>query len=94
MKLLMVETFLKYLSFEKRYSQHTVEAYRKDLQQFSEYLAADFEISDLLEVKHPQVRGWVVTLMDDGLSPKSVNRKIAYSSSFIPQASVWLNCKA
>ena len=78
----MVETFLKYLSFEKRYSQHTVEAYRKDLQQFTAYLASDFEINDLLQVKHPQIRGWVVTLMDDGLSPKSVNRKLATLKSF------------
>ncbi|WP_420576846.1 tyrosine-type recombinase/integrase [Ekhidna sp.] len=82
MVLLMVETFLKYLSFEKRYSQHTVEAYRKDLHQFSVYLASDFEINDLLQVKHPQIRGWVVTLMDDGLSPKSVNRKLATLKSF------------
>lgn len=82
MMLLMVETFLKYLSFEKRYSQHTVEAYRKDLQQFSSYLSSDFEINDLLQVKHPQIRGWVVTLMDDGLSPKSVNRKLATLKSF------------
>ncbi len=78
----MVETFLKYLSFEKRYSQHTVEAYRKDLLQFSEYLLADYEISDPCDVKHPQVRGWVVSLMDLGLSPKSVNRKIATLKSF------------
>lgn len=80
--LLMVETFLKYLSFEKRYSQHTVEAYRKDLLQFSEFLSTDYEISDLCEVKHAQVRAWVVNLMDDGLSPKSVNRKIATLKSY------------
>ncbi|MEQ8628829.1 tyrosine-type recombinase/integrase [Ekhidna sp.] len=80
--LLMVETFLKYLSFEKRYSQHTVEAYRKDLLQFSEFLNTDYEISDLCEVKHPHVRAWVVNLMDDGLSPKSVNRKIATLKSY------------
>lgn len=78
----MVETFLKYLSFEKRYSKHTVDAYRKDLQQFSSFLITDFEISDLTIVRHTQIRGWVVTLMDDGLSPKSVNRKIATLKSF------------
>lgn len=80
--LLMVETFLKYLSFEKRYSQHTVDAYRKDLLQYSEYLDAEFEISDLKEVKHIHLRGWVVRLMDNELSPKSVNRKIATLKSF------------
>ncbi|MEO9483227.1 MAG: tyrosine-type recombinase/integrase [Ekhidna sp.] len=82
MKLLMVETFLKYLSFEKRYSKHTVEAYRKDLQQFTDFLKIDFEIDDAKEVRHPQIRGWVVSLMDVGLSPRSVNRKIATLKSF------------
>ncbi|MEQ8907243.1 tyrosine-type recombinase/integrase [Ekhidna sp.] len=82
MMLLMVETFLKYLSFEKRYSPHTVQAYKKDLLQFSHFILADFEISDLLEVRHPQIRGWVVSLMDKGISAKSVNRKIATLKSF------------
>ncbi|MEP5104906.1 MAG: site-specific integrase, partial [Ekhidna sp.] len=78
----MVETFLKYLSFEKRYSKHTVAAYQKDLQQFSEFLASDFEIVNLGEVLHSYIRSWVVHLMDQGLSPKSVNRKIATLKSF------------
>ncbi|MEO9872276.1 tyrosine-type recombinase/integrase [Ekhidna sp.] len=78
----MVETFLKYLSFEKRYSKHTLEAYGKDLNQFSGFLEKDFEIQDLSKVKHAQIRGWIVQLMDEGLSPKSVNRKIATLKSF------------
>lgn len=78
----MVETFLKYLSFEKRYSQHTVDAYRKDLQQFSDFLNSEFEIEDFTEVKHPHIRGWIVSLMDQDLSPKSVNRKLATLKSF------------
>ncbi|MEP1034372.1 tyrosine-type recombinase/integrase [Ekhidna sp.] len=82
MKLLMVETFLKYLSFEKRYSKHTIEAYRKDLQQFTDFLISDFETSELDTVRHIQIRNWIVALMDDGLSPKSVNRKIATLKSF------------
>ncbi len=78
----MVETFLKYLSFEKRYSKHTIEAYRKDLQQFFHFIATDFEISESVEVRHPHIRGWVVSLMDSGISSKSVNRKIATLKSF------------
>lgn len=78
----MVETFLKYLSFEKRYSKHTVDAYQKDLQQFSQFLALDFEIINPEDVQHPHIRSWVVSLMDKGLSSKSVNRKIATLKSF------------
>ena len=78
----MVETFLKYLSFEKRYSKHTVDAYRKDLQQFSDFILADFEINNPKEVRHTHIRSWVVALMDSGLLSKSVNRKIATLKSF------------
>lgn len=78
----MVDPFLKYLSFEKRYSKHTTEAYGKDLDQFTSFLSAEFEIADLTEVKHVHIRAWIVDLMDKDISPKSVNRKIATLKSF------------
>jgi integrase/recombinase XerC len=78
----MIESFLKYISSEKRYSTHTVQAYKKDLNQFSSYILSDFEIDDAIQVKHTHLRGWVVSLMEQGLSPKSVNRKIATLKSY------------
>lgn len=78
----MIGPFLKYLSSEKRYSSHTVQAYKKDLSQFTSYLLADFEIDDTIQVKHIHLRGWVVSLMEQELSPKSVNRKIATLKSY------------
>ena len=77
MNQLMIELFLKYLSFEKRYSSHTVTAYRKDLDQYISFLKAEFEIDNPADAKHTHIRGWIVELMDQGVSPKSVNRKIA-----------------
>ncbi len=73
----MVESFLKYLSSEKRYSVHTIDAYRKDLAQVKEFLQKDFEIELVEDAKHVHLRAWVVHLMEAGISPKSVNRKIA-----------------
>ncbi len=78
----MVETFLKYLSFEKRYSHHTIDAYKKDLYQFSDFLLLSFEIGDLTIIKHLHVRGWIINLMEKNLSGRSVNRKIATLKSF------------
>lgn len=78
----MIEPFLKYLSSEKRYSAHTVLAYEKDLTQFTSFLLSDFEINDTVEVKHVHLRGWVVFLMEQDLSPRSVNRKIATLKSY------------
>lgn len=78
----MVDTFLKYLSFEKRYSSHTIAAYHKDLDQFSSFLLSNFDLTDFFSVKHAHVRSWVVSLMDADMSEKSVNRKIATLKSF------------
>ncbi|MEM6644505.1 MAG: tyrosine-type recombinase/integrase [Bacteroidota bacterium] len=73
----MSEPFLKYLSSERRYSLHTVQAYRKDLQQLSQYLSTTYEIHDLAEADHSQLRGWIVSLTEQGLTGRSINRKIA-----------------
>lgn len=73
----MIHTFLKYISSEKRYSQHTIQAYQRDLDQFALFLQTEFEMEDLSEAKHIHLRAWVVSLMEEELSPKSVNRKIA-----------------
>ena len=78
----MVETFLKYLSSEKRYSSHTVTAYKKDLSQFQNYLEEQFEIIAPEQALHVHLRGWVVELTELELNPVSINRKIATLKSF------------
>lgn len=71
--------FFSYLQFERRYSIHTVDAYRRDIAQYSVFLQTAFHITDtdLLQTTHRHVRAWVVTLMNEKLSAKSVNRKIS-----------------
>jgi len=78
----MIDTFLKYLRFEKRYSEHTLTAYRKDLTQLEIFLSEEFETSDFKEVQHAHLRNWMVSLMESGLEPKSVNRKMASVKAF------------
>jgi len=34
----MIDSFLKYLEYEKRFSKHTLTSYKTDLSQFSIYL--------------------------------------------------------
>lgn len=82
MMLLMVSPFLKYLSSEKRYSTHTIAAYRKDLDQFISFLHSEFEIDDPKDAQHVHLRSWVVHLTDQTISARSVNRKIATLKSF------------
>lgn len=76
------ESFLKYLRFEKRCSNHTTIAYKKDLDQFEDFVFKTVGDFNVLKVDAKLVREWVVSLMDGGLTPKTVNRKITSLKSF------------
>lgn len=78
----MVNSFLKYISFEKRYSKHTVSSYQNDLGQFQLFLQDKFKVNQLADATQLMVRSWVLSLMDDSLSARTVNRKIASLRSF------------
>lgn len=77
-----MNSFINYISFEKRYSKHTITSYTNDLKQFSEFLLNEYEIEKLLEAGHPQIRHWIITLMENEMNPKSINRKIATLKSY------------
>lgn len=77
-----LSAFLDYLSYEKKYSAHTSISYKADLQQFFAFLNPSQEEFPITEVNYQQIRKWVVSLMDSGISPKSVNRKLSSLKSF------------
>ena len=74
--------FLKYIEFEKRYSKHTLISYNTDLTQFLNFLHTEYEISDVSEVSHQIIRSWISSMLDSGISSRSVNRKITTLKSF------------
>ena len=78
----MIEAFLKYLRFEKRLSVHTIIAYENDLKQFSNFLAIQFQEDKIEEAQYQLIRGWIVSLVELGIEPRSINRKIAALRSF------------
>lgn len=80
--MLLSDNFLKYLQYEKRYSDHTLVAYKTDLGQFIQFMnesVGDFEFKN---VTLKQIRSWVVSLMENDISARSVNRKITTLKSF------------
>jgi len=74
--------FYDYLLLEKNYSQHTVTAYINDIGFFESFLSNEFEDDNLLRVNYNQIRSWIVSLSDDGISNASINRKISSLKSF------------
>lgn len=78
---LMVESFLKYIQFEKRYSPQTVLSYETDLKQFEIFLAKEFT-STSRDANYGLVRSWIVNLIEEGMGNTSVNRKIACLRSY------------
>ena len=78
----MIESFLEYLTFEKKYSKHTVSAYKNDLTSFQDFLITEFNQENLLQVHYTQIRSWVVSLVDLKISNRSINRKVSSLKSF------------
>lgn len=77
---MFIERFIRFLQFEKRFSPNTVTAYKKDLDQFSEFIISVEPV--LLNVVHQHVRAWIVSLMDQGIEARTINRKISSLRSF------------
>lgn len=77
-----IGNFMDYLEFEKRFSVHTLKAYRSDLQQFVQFLRAEEQIETINEISSPIIRSWLVKLMEEGMDPRSVNRKITALKTF------------
>ena len=78
----MIASFLQFLTFEKRYSNHTVESYQNDLYQFSAFLDQSFPEVSIGNADPKCVRAWVIFLMEEKINPRSVNRKLATLRSF------------
>ena len=77
----MIDSFLNYIRFEKRFSPHTVRSYQNDLSQFEIYLRNNYE-EEPVKSTYSMVRSWIVSLVEEKLDPSSVNRKIASLRSY------------
>jgi integrase/recombinase XerC len=68
--------FLDYIAKTKRMSVHTVSAYNGDLLQFTDFLATQYVV-ELNDCKAIHVRGFMAMLLGNGLTPRSVHRKVS-----------------
>ena len=77
-----IKSFIDYLSFEKKYSDHTITAYQNDLKTFQEFYIQEYQDDNLLTVNYPQIRAWIVSLVDAEISNRTINRKVSSLKSF------------
>lgn len=75
--MLLTDSFLSYLQYERNYSAGTIAYYKADvleLQDFIQEKVGDFTPSD---VDAGLVREWIVSLMDKGIAASTINRKLS-----------------
>lgn len=77
-----ITDFLNHLQYQKRFSQHTLIAYKNDLSVFFDYLRKEYGEMSLAEIKPAYIRSWLADLKENGLTSKSINRKISTLKSF------------
>jgi integrase/recombinase XerC len=77
-----LQLFLDYLKYEKRDSQNTYTAYENDLGQFVLFGKQWVEDFSVEQADHHLIRQWIVSLMDNGITARSVNRKVSTLKSF------------
>lgn len=76
-----IDEFINFLKVEKRYSNHTLVSYQTDLNQFFSFIAVNYDIP-VSKVKQIQIRSFIVNLMNNNISNRTVNRKISAVKSF------------
>ena len=78
----MLDKFLDYLQFEKRYSPHTITSYKKDLEDFSHFYLRTESSEDLSKADKKVIRNFIVELSENDISKRSINRKLSSLRSF------------
>ncbi len=76
------KSFTDYLLLEKNYSVLTVNAYQNDLETFLEFIKGEYEVQSINDVNYSQIRSWIVSLVENGLTNRSVNRKVSALNTY------------
>ena len=77
-----VREFLNYLTFQKRYSRHTIISYENDLTGFFDFVVLQYNSMELTEISASVVRSWLASLKGNKITSKTINRKISTLKSF------------
>uniref|UniRef100_UPI00404A8151 tyrosine-type recombinase/integrase n=1 Tax=Gelidibacter sp. TaxID=2018083 RepID=UPI00404A8151 len=74
--------FSEYLLHEKKYSELTVKAYLNDLESFATFILKEYDMISVHDVNYPQIRNWIVSLVESNITNRSINRKISSLNTY------------
>jgi len=78
-----IDDFIEYVIHQKRYSKLTADAYKRDLEQFQDFLSNTYGVTDLTNAQSVFIRDWIMVLKEtEKMSSISVNRKLSSLRSF------------
>jgi len=79
---MFISEFIDYLLLEKKYSSHTATAYKTDLESFLAFYDENYGGADIAKANYAQIRSWIVDLVDQGISNRTINRKVSSLKSY------------
>ena len=79
---MLIEKFIEYLRVEKNYSNHTITAYNTDLNNFNDFLFQSGIKTKMEDIDYKVIRSWIVKMVNDNISNRTINRKISSLKSF------------
>ena len=79
---MLIQKFLDYLQFEKNYSSNTISAYKRDLTQYNKFIIENNSQLKIEEANYKIIRSWIVSMVKDNISNRSINRKVSSLKSF------------
>ena len=77
-----IPAFLEYLSLEKKCSHHTLKAYQANLEAFEVFITEQGSLETIEVVSYGEIRAWIVSLIQSGNTPRTVNRKLSALRSY------------
>ena len=77
-----INRFLAFISFEKKYSEHTRIAYQGNLKDFQDHCFETFQTKNIDKIGYNFIRSWIVALVEKGNSHRTINRKISVLRSY------------
>ncbi len=78
----LIQKFIDYIRIERHYSEHTIDAYERDLHEFCAFLGVEPSALDPQLVTDADIKDWMISLLDAGEKPRSVRRKLSSLRSF------------